>query len=321
MTQTTTNHGSRLTKHRRRGARRAAPPSAKRRTVGVIGLGIVGSAIAANLIKTGFEVLGYDILEPPLRRLHRVGGISASDVPQIARGANVMITSLSSSQALLEVTRQIASTARQKTVVIETSTMPLAIKEEAAGILAERGMELLDCPLSGSGSQARTKDIVMYASGPRSVIRRVTPVLEGFVRAHHYVGPFGAGTKMKFAANLLVAVHNLAAAEALVLVEKSGLDLGHSLRVLRDGAGASRALQVRGPLMVKNDYSSEVTTKLHVWQRDMVTIAEFADAIGVATPLLTAALPIYAAAAESGGARDISAVCAVLEERSQWQRR
>src|SRR5678816_1723824 len=103
---------------------------------------------------------------------------------------------------------------------------------------------------------------------------RIVPVLEGFSRVNYYVGPFGNGSKMKFAANLLVAIHNVAAAEAMVLAMKSGLDPALSYKVLTDGAGNSRMFQVRGPMMVKGDYSSDVTMKLAVWQLSLIHISE-----------------------------------------------
>ncbi len=109
-------------------------------------------------------------------------------------------------------------------IVVETSTLPIATKQQARRLLAARAITLLDCPLSGTGAQARTKDLAVYASGPRRAYRRCVPIFEGFSRAHFFLGPFGAGSKMKFLANLLVAIHNVAAAEALVLGMKAGLD-------------------------------------------------------------------------------------------------
>src|SRR5207249_10107755 len=134
---------------------------------------------------------------------------------------------------------------------------------------------LLDCPLSGTGAQARVKDLAVYASGQRSAYRRCIPVFEGFARTHFFLGRFGAGSKMKFLANLLVAIHNVSAAEALVLGMKAGLDPALMLKVIADGAGSSRMLQVRGPMMVKGDYS-EATMKNEVWQKDMTIIGDFA---------------------------------------------
>jgi putative dehydrogenase len=175
--------------------------------------------------------------------------------------------------------------------------------------------------LSGTGAQARAKDLVVYASGDRGIYRRVIPILDAFARAHYYVGGFGAGSKMKFVANLLVAVHNVAAAEALVLAMKSGLDPAMVVKVIGDGAGSSRMFQVRGPMMVSGDYS-EAMMKLDVWQKDMMIIADFAREVGCPTPMFAASAPIYTAAAARGrGHEDTAAVCAVLEEMARNRRR
>ena len=126
---------------------------------------------------------------------------------------------------------------------------------------------------------------------------------------------------MKFVANLLVAIHNVAAAEALVLAMKAGLDPAMALKVLGDGGGSSRMLQVRGPMMVKGDYASDVTMKLDVWQKDMNVISEFAKAAGCPTPLFAATAPLYLAATASNPMEDTGAVCAVLEALANYRRR
>jgi L-threonate 2-dehydrogenase len=287
--------------------------------VGVVGLGIMGSAMAKNLMRAGFRVIGYDVL-PKSRQAHaRAGGRAASSTREVADLTSIIVCSLPSSDALVETAEAIATSAGRP-IVIETSTLPIAVKEEARAILAKRGAILLDCPLSGTGAQARTKDLAVYASGDQAAYRRAIPVLEGFARVHYYVGPFGAGSKMKFAANLLVAIHNVAAAEALVLAMKSGLDPGLALKVLGDGGGSSRMLQVRGPMMVKGDYASDVTMKLGVWQKDMTVIADFAKAMGCPTPLFAATAPLYLAATAANPAEDTGAVCAVLEALAHYRR-
>ena len=195
------------------------------------------------------------------------------------------------------------------------------MKEEARKRLAARGTILLDCTLSGTGAQARVKDLVVYASGDRKSYRRIAPVLDGFARAHYYVGAFGAGSKVKFVANLLVAIHNVAAAEAMVLAMKSGLDPAMVLKVVADGAGSSRMLQVRGPMMVKGDYS-DATMKVQTWQKDMTIIGDYARKIDCPTPLFSASAPFYTAAMAMGlGAEDTGAVCAVLEQMANNPRR
>jgi putative dehydrogenase len=298
--------------------RRASPrPKPK---VGVIGLGIMGSAMAANLVRGGFRVAGYDPLPEAGRRLKRVGGEPLRDAREVADAAAIIITSLPSASALVQVANELAQFGRT-VVVIETSTLPIEVKEQARATLARRGAVLLDCPLSGTGAQARTKDIAVYASGDAASYRAVVPVLEGFSRVNYYVGPFGNGSKMKFAANLLVAIHNVAGAEAMVLAMKSGLDPALAYKVLTDGAGNSRMFQVRGPMMVKGDYASDVTMKLSVWQKDMNVIADFAKANGCPTPLFSATAPLYIAATATNPAEDTGAVCAVIEKMANYRRK
>jgi len=281
--------------------------------VGVIGLGIMGSAMSFNLGRAGFRVVGYDVA-PRRRAEHaRAGGGAARSPRDVARRANIIVTSLPSASALSEVAAELAQSSGRGTIVIETSTLPIPVKEAARDVLARRGVILLDCPLSGTGAQARVKDLIIYASGDRAAYRKTVPVLQGFTRASYYVGPFGAGSKMKFVANLLVAIHNVAAAEAMVLGMKAGLDPALILKVVSDGAGGSRMLQVRGPMMVKGDYS-EATMKNEVWQKDMTIIGDFARKLDCPTPLFAASAPIYNAAMAMGlGKEDTGAVCAVLE--------
>ena len=290
------------------------------RSVGVIGLGIMGSAMAANLSRAKYRVIGYDVLEARRRALRRAGGQTANDCGDVARQAGVVICSLPSSEAMRQVAGELAAAGRPKLVVIETSTLPIAVKEAARQTLAAGGATLLDCPLSGTGSQARVKDLVVLASGDRRAYRTVAPVLDAFARARFHVGDFGAGSKMKFVANLLVAIHNVAAAEALVLAMKAGLDPATAYEVLSAGAGSSRMFQVRGPMMVKGDYSRALM-KLGVWQKDMAVIGEFARAVGAPTPLFAATAPIYTAATEAGGDEDTAAVCRVLEEAAGVRRK
>jgi 3-hydroxyisobutyrate dehydrogenase-like beta-hydroxyacid dehydrogenase len=126
---------------------------------------------------------------------------------------------------------------------------------------------------------------------------------------------------MKYVANLLVAINNVASAEAMVLGMKAGLDPRTIFEMISNGAGNSRVFELRAPMMVKNDYS-DVTMKCSVWQKDMDVIGAFAKEMRVPTPLFTATLPVYAAALKSGhGEDDTAAVCAVLEAKAKVKRR
>ena len=285
-----------------------------RATVGVIGLGIMGSAMSANLVKAGFAVQGYDVR--PARRddLKKAGGSPVSSVTAIE--APVVITSLPSAEALHSVAGEMTA----KCIVVETSTLPIEDKKKAFETLKSKGIALLDCPLSGTGAQARTKDLTVYGSGDQAAFEKTKPVLEGFSRAHYYLGEFGNGSKMKYVANLLVAIHNVAAAEAFVLGMKAGLEPKTIYEVMANSAGSSRMFQVRGPQMVEGRYD-DATISVNLFQKDMKIIGEFAAQHGVATPLFNASAVIYNAAMAQGfGKSDTAAVCAVLEKLSGVKR-
>jgi 3-hydroxyisobutyrate dehydrogenase-like beta-hydroxyacid dehydrogenase len=285
--------------------------------VGVIGLGIMGSAIAANLARTGFPVHGYDVVAARSRALRRAGGTAERSAAEVAVRAPVIITSLPNSEALLQIS---AVLKRSGAVVVETSTLPIEEKLKAFNILKRQGIALLDCPLSGTGAQAKIRDLVVLGSGERKAFEKTVPVLQGFARSHYYLGAFGNGSRMKFVANLLVAIHNVSAAEAFVLGMKAGLDPKTIYQVIGDGAGASRMFQVRGPQMVAGRYR-DATMKVEVWQKDMKVIADFAARLGVPTPLFNASAALYNAAMAQGHAKDDTAsVCAVLESLARVRR-
>lgn len=289
--------------------------------VGIIGLGIMGGAFARNLMKNGWHVVGYDIDPKRRRELAKAGVDVLTNAAAVATSAPIIITTLPKPEALHAVAAEIAAAKLPKRIVVEASTFTLDDKLKAQRVLNEAGHVMLDCPVSGTGAQAKTGDIVIYASGDRAAIRRLKPLFAAFSRATHDLGVFGNGSKMKYVANLLVAIHNVASAEAMVLGMKSGLAPDTILKFATSGVGNSRILELRGPMMVKNRYD-EPTMKIGVWQKDMQVIGDFARAIGVATPLFDATMPVYDEAMASGHAMDdTAAVCAVLEEKSGVKRK
>jgi L-threonate 2-dehydrogenase len=284
------------------------------KSVGVIGLGIMGSAMSGNLVKAGFSVHGYDVLPARRAELEKAGGTALHSLSDL--DSPVVISSLPSAQALHDVAGEL----NRKCIVVETSTLPIEDKIRARETLQRKGITLLDCPLSGTGAQARTKDLTVYGSGDQNAFEQTKPVLEGFSRAHYYLGEFGNGSKMKYVANLMVAIHNVAAAEAFVLGMKAGLDPQTIYQVAGDGAGTSRMFQVRGPQMVAGRYD-EATMKVEVWQKDMKIIGEYATKLGVPTPLFNASAAVYTAAMAQGYEKqDTAAVCAVLEAMARVKR-
>jgi putative dehydrogenase len=292
--------------------------------VGMIGLGLMGSAMSEHLLKEGYSVIGYDIIPEQIQALKKMHGTGAASCRDVAAKADVVITSLPSVAALKDAVNGkdgIAACNRKGLIVIETSTLPLQAKREAREALDNAGIVLLDCPLSGTSAQARRKDLSVYASGNRDAFDACVPVFQGFSRTHYYLGEFGTGSKMKFVANLLVAIHNVSAAEAFVLGMKAGLDPEMIYKVISDGAGSSRMFEVRGPLMVSQNYN-DATMKVDIFQKDINIILSFAKELKVPLPLLSAAEQIYKTALEKGFAKqDTAAVCAVLEEMAGLKRK
>ncbi len=283
-------------------------------TVGIVGLGIMGGAIARNLIADGVTVRGFDI-DPARLDALKSGGIATASVAEAALGAVVVLTSLPSSKALDETVASLLAARPAGLVVAELSTLPIEAKDKARAALAAGGITLLDCPLSGTGAQAVTRDLAVYASGEREAYDKAEPIFRRFARASHYLGAFGNGSKMKFVANLLVAVHNVASAEAMVLGMKAGLDPETIVKVIASGAGTSRVFELRAPLMAKQDYAP--TMKIDIWQKDMAIIADFAKSLGVPVPTFAASAPLYDAAQAAGlGGQDTAAVAEVIAGRA-----
>jgi 3-hydroxyisobutyrate dehydrogenase-like beta-hydroxyacid dehydrogenase len=292
--------------------------------LGMIGVGIMGSAMSANLLKAGYEVIGYDVAPQQLDVLVRAGGSRADSCREVAEQAEVVITSLPSGEALQQVVNGkdgLAAAETKDLIVVETSTLTLEDKQAAHDALSAAGAKMLDCPLSGTGAQAAKKDLVVYASGDRQACEHCDSIFNGFSRANYYVGEFGMGTKMKLVANLLVTIHNVSAAEAFVLGMKAGLDPEMLLKAVSDGGGTSRMFEVRGPLMVSGRYD-EATMKVDMHQKDINIISEFAKNLNCPTPMLSAAAQIYTAALANGRAKqDTASVCAVLEELAGIKRK
>jgi putative dehydrogenase len=283
-------------------------------SVGMIGLGIMGSAMSKNLLAAGFSLVGYDISPGALAAFAAAGGQAVKSVAEVAADSEILITSLPSTSALHEIIRELREAPRADRVLAETSTFPLEDKLRAQKDLDEVGILMLDCPLSGSGSQALERDVLVYGSGPKAAYDRCLSVFQGFSRAPHYLGAFGNGSKMKYIANLLVAIHTAAAGEAFALARKAGLDPAQMFAVVSDGAGGSRAMQVRGPMLIADTYLPIQTMSLNLWRKDLRIIADFANSLCSPTPLFAACVPLFNAAVASGyGDQDTAAVCMVLE--------
>ena len=288
--------------------------------IGLIGLGSMGVPVAARLIAAGHAVSGYDLEEGRLAAFEDVGGTPSGSTASIARSARVILTLLPSEVALSEVCEELVAAVRAADIdeppdVVELSTLGLAAKSAARDRLAAADITMLDCALSGTALQAALGDVVVYASGDSQALERCRPVLQGIGRAVHEVGEFGSAARTKLVSNLLIAVHIAAAAEALLLARRCGLDPGETLAAVADGAGTSRMLEVRGPLMVAAEFEPP-SMRLELFMKDIDLIEAMSHAVGAPTPLFDAAADIYRASVARGrGGQDTAAVFAVLLEQ------
>jgi L-threonate 2-dehydrogenase len=284
------------------------------KTVGIVGLGIMGGAIARNLIDRGWRVIGFDTDAARRAELAQAKVVIAGDVGQVARDAPIIMTSLPTPAAVENVAHAIADAGQPPRIVVELSTLTIADKLRFEAILKKSGHIALDCPLSGTGAQAKNRDLVVYASGDGDAIAECMYLFSDFAKQSANLGAFGNGSRMKFVANHLVAIHNVAAAEAMILAERAGLDPKMVVAMIGPGAGGSRMFQMRAPMMVEGVYEP-ATMKVSTWKKDMAIIAEFADDVGCATPLFTLTQPVYTEAMAMGlGDQDTASVFEVLKK-------
>ena len=287
--------------------------------VGVIGLGVMGSAMAANLVGAGHTVVGFDI-DPGRRSSAADAGVRIEDsAGDVGAACEIVIFSLPTVSALADVAAQVAAHGPEGLLCLETGTFPLAAKMAASDVLAASGIELMDAPLSGTGLQATDGTLVVFASGSREGFDRAQAVFDAIGRSSHYLGEFGNGSRMKYIANLLVAVHNLAAAEAHVLGMAAGMDPATVQRMMEDGVGSSKMFEIRGPMMVVDDYPA--AARLDLLLKDAEIIRDFATGIGAPTPLLDTALEVYRETSAAGmGSFDAAVLCRYLETKAGLER-
>jgi putative dehydrogenase len=284
------------------------------KTVGIVGLGIMGGAIGPNLVERGWHVIGFDTDPARCAELALAGVTIAGAAAEVARDAPVIMTSLPTPAAVADVAQAIANSGQSPRIVIELSTLTIADKLRFEAILKKAGHIALDCPLSGTGAQAKNRDLVVYASGDSDAIAQCMGLFADFAKQSADLGAYGNGSRMKFVANHLVAIHNVATAEAMILAERAGLDPKMVVEMVGPGAGGSRMFQMRAPMMVEGVYEP-ATMKVSTWKKDMAIIAEFAEEVGCATPLFTLTQPVYSQAMAMGlGDQDTAAVFEVLKK-------
>ena len=283
--------------------------------MGVIGLGIMGGAMAEVLLEAGYQVSGFDPKPAALRRLKKAGGTVLSSAAAVAEQSDVVIVSLATARALAVVVAELAAARpKRKPIIIETSTLPIADKDAAAAALANAGMRTLDCPISGTAVRLKQGAWTIFVSGDAATARKTKDIFAEFTSNEPYVGAFGNGMRMKFIANHMVAIHNVAVAESLTFARKMGLDAQQVWDLFATSPVIGNGVfKLRGKFMVDRNYLP-ATMKVEVWQKDMQVIGDMAKAVNCPTPLFSACGPIFNAAMAQGlSQHDTASVCEVLD--------
>lgn len=300
-------------------------------SVGFIGLGVLGSAVAANFVAGGLEVIGFDTSEAALGKMQELGVKPATSVADVASRCDSIFTCLPNAQALDQVLhgdagllsveyKQQNKEQREQQTIIDMSTLSVADKTAFEAACQASNRVPVDCPVSGNRLMALDKKLTAFFSGAESAYTQLQAVLALTCGKTHYVGEFGNGTKVKLCGNILNLVHNTVAAEAMVLAMKSGLDPKMFHEVISGSGSSSAMFEVRGGLMVEEDYQKEAMN-LSVPLKDSRIISEHAASLFCPIPLYQVALQSYYAAAAQGlEDKDAAVVCQVLEQAANHQR-
>ncbi|AQV98199.1 NAD(P)-dependent oxidoreductase [Cupriavidus necator] len=283
-------------------------------TVGLVAPGKIGLPFAANLIADGNTVWGYR--RGSLAEFEAIGGKAARSPQEVAEKAQIVFTCVSSADALDEVIsgpHGLLAAGRSDLLVVDIGAMALGRKLSARARLRSAGVEMLDAPVSGTPPMVSARKGVVFASGEQADCERVRPLLTALGSTVVYAGAFGAGSKLKFVANTLVAVHTAVAAEAMALAKAVGLDPKLVLDTITPSAASSMMFNIRAPMMAEGrsrPVNGTVTGLVDVMDAILATAGD----AGAAMPLLNTAKKLYERACDDGyGEEDIAVMVKVIE--------
>ncbi len=288
-------------------------------TVGLIGIGLVGSALAERLLAHGYSVLGYDLAPRQCERLRQAGGRIAAGPRDVAESVDRLILSLPDTTVVRQVIEGpdgILTASRIPSHIIDTTTGDPTETVALAEQLAQRGSFLLDATISGSSNQLRREEAVLMVGGDRSAFEACRGLLTVSSKSIFYVGPSGSGSRMKLATNLVLGLNRLVLAEGLVFAETLGLEPATFLEVLRSGPGYSAAIDIKGDKMLSADFAPESRIRQH--RKDVSLILQYARECAQELPLSRVHLDILDNAVAAGdGDLDTSAVIKEIRRRQR----
>ncbi len=283
--------------------------------VGIVGVGLLGGAVAGVLLRSGYAVLGYDVVPDRLRALESQGGKAARSAADVARAAPAVFTILPTLESVEEAIagrEGVLDGVQPDTVILQMSTISpaLAIRMEEAALA--RGAAFLDTPVSGTSGMVARRDCVVTVGGDRAAYERCRPVLEAVAKRVHHVGACGMGSHLKLVTNLIMGLNGVVLAEGLTLARRAGLDLVQTLEILSQGAAASKILEVRGPLMLQGRF--DPLMKMDLFLKDIRLMLEDAQELHVPVPLTGMMQQLYTAAVAGGRAKeDLSGILGLYE--------
>lgn len=287
------------------------------KTIGFIGLGIMGTPMSGHLIKAGHKVIGYDLVPAAIERLVAQGGVAGKSGRDVAAQSEVVITIVPDSPDVEKAylgPEGILEGARSGTLLIDMSTISPVTAKKVAQAAAAKGCPMLDAPVSGGEVGAKEARLSIMVGGDPEVFQQAVPILE-LMGKPTYCGPSGSGQVVKACNQIQVALNFIGMAEALVLGAKAGVDPEIILKVLSAGYAQTRVMDVRGPRILKGDYAPGFRSRFH--HKDLNIIRETARAYGACLPASALAHELFTAMVANGwGDLDHSAIVKVIEKLS-----
>ena len=264
------------------------------KTIGSIGLGAMGGSYAKFLIEDNYTVYGVDPDTKNAEIFISLGGLLLNNIRELVDKSNVIILSLPTVPIFKEVINEIEVNGKsnESKILIDMNTISLGDKIETKNKLEKLNINMVDAPVSGTGAQAKVKDIVVMSSGDKIIIDECEDIFRSFSKQNIYVGDFGNGIKFKILANLLVTVHNTVTAEALLLGQKAGLEEKMIYQVLNAGAATSVMLDKRMPLMINKNYEP-ATASMRIFLKDIDVITNYLKSNNLSSPTFEAAANLY----------------------------
>jgi 2-hydroxy-3-oxopropionate reductase len=291
--------------------------------VGFIGLGIMGKPMSKNLIKAGYELVVNDVVKPAVDELVALGAKSAPTAHDVASQVDVIITMLPNSPHVKQVIlgqNGVLEGAKPSLVVIDMSSIAPLVSKEVGAKLAEKGIEMLDAPVSGGEPKAIDGTLSIMVGGKQSVFDRFLPLLQKMGSSIVLCGDIGAGNTTKLANQIIVALNIAALSEAMVLASKAGVEPETLYKAIRGGLAGSTVMDAKAPMIMAGNFKPGFRIELHI--KDLANAIETGHEVGVPLPLTSQVMEMMQALKVDGKAgNDHSGLVQYYEKMAKFEAR